>query len=163
MSRSTTSTLPSMFESRQHSPTNKKAPSLTSSGPIMTSSPGSPWTCLESRGNLLNTPRISSQQPVTQRLRRFDEEKHKAIGEEVARLLVVGFVREIHHPMWVTNPVLVKKKNGSWRMCVNYTGSIRHAPRTIFLSHILTRSWTRLLDESSFPSQTHTRAITKSP
>jgi hypothetical protein len=51
--------------------------------------------------------------PVTQWLYRFDEEKRKAIGEEIAKLLAVGFVKEINHPMWVVNPVLVKKKNGS--------------------------------------------------
>jgi hypothetical protein len=50
---------------------------------------------------------------VAQRLRHFDEEKGKAIGEELAKLLAAGFVREIHHPVWVANLVLVKKKNGS--------------------------------------------------
>jgi hypothetical protein len=49
---------------------------------------------------------------VAQRLRRFNEEKCKAIGEEVVKLLAVGFVREIHHPVWVANHVLVKK-NGN--------------------------------------------------
>jgi hypothetical protein len=49
---------------------------------------------------------------VAQRLRRFNDEKCKAIGEEVVKLLAVGFVREIHHPVWVANHVLVKK-NGN--------------------------------------------------
>jgi hypothetical protein len=35
--------------------------------------------------------------------------------------LATGFIREIHHPEWVVNPMLIKKKNVSWRMCVNYT------------------------------------------
>ena len=30
--------------------------------------------------------------PVKQRLRRFDEEKCRAIGEEIAKLLVAGFI-----------------------------------------------------------------------
>ena len=48
---------------------------------------------------------------VKQFLRRF-------IVEEVARLLAVGFIIEVFHPEWLANPVLVLKKNGTWRMCV---------------------------------------------
>jgi hypothetical protein len=78
--------------------------------------PGIPREITEHALNIQPTTR-----PVAQRLRRFDEEKRKAIGEEAAKLLVARFIQEIHHPMWVANPVLVKKKNRSWRMCVDYT------------------------------------------
>jgi hypothetical protein len=54
-------------------------------------------------------------------LRRFDEEKRKVIGEEIHKLLEAGFIKEVHHPEWLANPVLVKKKSGEWRMCVDYT------------------------------------------
>jgi hypothetical protein len=60
--------------------------------------------------------------PVQQHLRRFDEKKRKAINEELAKLLAVGFIREVQHLDWLANPVLVKKKNGKWRMCVDCTG-----------------------------------------
>ena len=33
--------------------------------------------------------------PVKQRLRRFDEEKRRAIGEEIAKLLAAGFIKEV--------------------------------------------------------------------
>ena len=36
--------------------------------------------------------------PVKQRLCRFDEEKHRAIGEEIAKLLVTRFIKEVYHP-----------------------------------------------------------------
>ena len=36
--------------------------------------------------------------PVKQFLPRFNEERRKAIGEEVARLLVAGFIVEVFHP-----------------------------------------------------------------
>ena len=49
--------------------------------------------------------------PVKQRLRRFDEEKRRAIREEIAKLLAAGFIREVHHPEWLANPVLVRKKS----------------------------------------------------
>jgi hypothetical protein len=54
----------------------------------------------------------ADSEPVKQRLRRFDEEKRKVIGEEVNKLLEAGFIKEVHHPEWLANPVLVKKKNG---------------------------------------------------
>ena len=45
--------------------------------------------------------------PVKQCMRRFDKEKRRAIDEEIAKLLAVGFIREVHHPEWLANPVLV--------------------------------------------------------
>jgi predicted thioredoxin/glutaredoxin len=36
--------------------------------------------------------------PVKQRIRRFNDEKCKAIGEEVMKLLSAGFIREVFHP-----------------------------------------------------------------
>ena len=50
--------------------------------------------------------------PVKQRLCRFDEVKRRAIGEEIAKLLVAGFIKEVHHPEWLANPVLIQKKSG---------------------------------------------------
>jgi hypothetical protein len=58
---------------------------------------------------------------VQQRLRRFDEEKRRAIDEEIMKLLVAGFIKKVYHPKWLANPVLVKKKSRKWRMCVYYT------------------------------------------
>jgi len=63
----------------------------------------------------------ASSKPVKQRLCRFDEEKRKIIGEEVHKLLTAGFIKEVHHPDWLANPVLFKKNNGKMRMCVDYS------------------------------------------
>jgi hypothetical protein len=59
--------------------------------------------------------------PVKQPLRCFDEEKRRTIGEEIRKLMVAGFIKEVFHPEWLANPVLVKKKGRKWRMCVDYT------------------------------------------
>jgi len=40
----------------------------------------------------------AGSKPVKQRLRRFDEEKRKIIGEEIHKLLTAGFIKEVHHP-----------------------------------------------------------------
>jgi len=69
---------------------------------------------------------------VKQRLRRFDEEKRRIIGEEIHKLLAAGFIKEVHHPDWLANPVLVKKKIGKMRMCVDYTSLNKACPKVPF-------------------------------
>ena len=64
--------------------------------------------------------------PVKQFLCRFNEERHKAIGEEVARLLAAGFIIEVFHP------VLVLNMNCTWRMCVDYTDLNKACPADPF-------------------------------
>ena len=51
--------------------------------------------------------------PVKQHLRRFDEEKCRAIGEDIAKLLAARFIKEVYHPKWLANPILVRKE---WEM-----------------------------------------------
>ena len=51
--------------------------------------------------------------PIRQFLRRFNDERRKAIGEEIARLLAAGFIVEVLHPRGLANPVRVFKKNGT--------------------------------------------------
>ena len=70
--------------------------------------------------------------PVKQRLRRFDEEKRRAIGEEIAKLLAAGFIKEAHHVEWLANPILVRKKSRKWRMCVDYMGLNKACPKDLF-------------------------------
>jgi hypothetical protein len=49
--------------------------------------------------------------PVTQPMRRFDEPKRKAIASDLHRLENKRFIREIKASTWVSNPVIVPKKN----------------------------------------------------
>ena len=42
-----------------------------------------------------------NSKPVKQRLRRFDELKRRAIGEEVHKLLEAGFIKEVFYPEWL--------------------------------------------------------------
>jgi hypothetical protein len=69
---------------------------------------------------------------VQQRMRSFDEERRWAIGVELRKLLLAGFIKEVFHPTWLANPVLIKKKNGRWRMCVEYTGLNKVCPKVPF-------------------------------
>jgi hypothetical protein len=47
---------------------------------------------------------------IRQKLRRFTPDKREAIRAELARLVVAGFIREVLHPEWLANPVLVLKR-----------------------------------------------------
>ena len=69
---------------------------------------------------------------VKQHLHHFDEEKCRSIGEEIAKLLAPEFIKEVYHPEWLANPVLVQKKSGEWRMCVDYTGLNKACPKDPF-------------------------------
>ena len=71
--------------------------------------------------------------PVKQRLCHFNEEKHRAISKEIVKLLAAGFIKEVYHPEWLANSVLVRKrvKNGE---CVLTTWvSTKHVQRICFL------------------------------
>ncbi|XP_075640281.1 uncharacterized protein LOC142612035 [Castanea sativa] len=60
------------------------------------------------------TPR---QQPP----RRASQEHAEAVKEEVGKLKQAGAIKEIFYPEWLANTVVVKKKNGKWRVCVDFT------------------------------------------
>ena len=71
--------------------------------------------------------------PKKQWLRRFSPDKREAIKKELAKLLATGFIKEVYHPEWLTNPVLVQKKNNNeWRMCIDYTDLNKHCPKDPF-------------------------------
>ena len=86
--------------------------------------PGIPQEVAEHALRLIPDPK-----PTKQRLRRFDDERCRAIGDEIAKLLAAGFIREIFHSDWLANPVLVKKKTEKWRMCIDYIGLNKACPK----------------------------------
>ena len=59
----------------------------------------------------------------------FAQERDKAIAEEVQKLLVADFIREVYYPDWLVNMVMVKKANGKWKMCVDFTDLNRACPK----------------------------------
>ncbi|GKC64392.1 reverse transcriptase domain-containing protein, partial [Tanacetum coccineum] len=59
--------------------------------------------------------------PVRQKKRGQAPERARAIQVEVQKLVEVGIMREVYYHDWLSNPVMVKKHDGSWRMCVDFT------------------------------------------
>ena len=65
----------------------------------------------------------------TQGVTRYTPEKRAAIQDEINRLLKADFVREVPFPEWLANPIMVKKPNGTWRICVDYTDLNKACPK----------------------------------
>jgi hypothetical protein len=64
-----------------------------------------------------------------QKLHKMSEEKVATAKKEVQRLLDVGFIHEVQYPSWLVNGVMVKKKNGKWRMCTDFTDLNKCCPK----------------------------------
>jgi hypothetical protein len=60
------------------------------------------------------------------------EEKVEAAKDEVRRLLDAGFIKEVTYPEWLANIVMVKKKNGKWRMCTDFIDLNKCCPKDDF-------------------------------
>jgi hypothetical protein len=58
--------------------------------------------------------------PKKQKLIKMSEEKVKAVEAEVQRLQDAKVIKEVLYPVLLANTVPVKKKNGKWRMCVDF-------------------------------------------
>ena len=54
-------------------------------------------------------------------MRRFHLDRHQIIQTKVDNLLAARFIREVKYPEWPANVVVVPKKGGKWRVCVDYT------------------------------------------
>jgi hypothetical protein len=70
--------------------------------------PGVPRELIDHSLNV--DPKATSKR---QHLRRFADDRQDAIKKELAKLLAAGFIREVLHPEWLANPVLVRKKNSN--------------------------------------------------
>ena len=63
---------------------------------------------------------VHTAKPIKQKVRRFHLDRHQIIQTEVDNLLKAGLIREIKYPEWLANVVVVPKKGGKWRVCVDY-------------------------------------------
>ena len=69
---------------------------------------------------------------VRQKWRPVSGERAKALKEEVDRLLNVGLIKEEFYHIWLANPVLVKKPNGKWRTCFDFSDLNKACPKNSF-------------------------------
>ena len=66
---------------------------------------------------------------MKQKLRRQDPEKQDYIIQEIEKLKKAKFIREVSHPEWVANPVVVPKASGGKRLCVDFRDLNKACPK----------------------------------
>ncbi|GKC94832.1 reverse transcriptase domain-containing protein [Tanacetum coccineum] len=67
--------------------------------------------------------------PVRQKKRGQAADRNQAIQEEVGKLVEAGIMKEVHYHDWLSNPVMVKKHDDSWRMCVDFKDLNKACPK----------------------------------
>ncbi|XP_071687093.1 uncharacterized protein [Rutidosis leptorrhynchoides] len=67
--------------------------------------------------------------PVRQKKRGVAPERSEWLKAEVDKLVKENILREVRYQTWVANQVLVKKPDGSWRMCVDFTDINKACPK----------------------------------
>ena len=70
-----------------------------------------------------------SSKPVCQKKGVFASERDNTIKEKVQKLTTVQQIREVYYPNWLANVVMVKKANGKWRMCMDFTNINKACPK----------------------------------
>jgi hypothetical protein len=71
-----------------------------------------------------------SFRPRKQRLWKMSDDKAEGAWNKVKRLLSAGVITEVTYPEWLANTVMVKKANGKWRMCIDFTDLNKASQRT---------------------------------
>jgi hypothetical protein len=89
--------------------------------------PGIPREVIEHQLKVYPDTKSVSQKPWRQFVERQD-----FIREEVRKLLHAGFIEEVHHPVWLANPVVVLKVNGKLRMGIDYTSLNKACPKDLY-------------------------------
>ena len=75
---------------------------------------------------------LPTAKPIRQKVRRFHQDRHQIIQTEEDNLLIAGFIREVKYHEWLANVVVVPKKGGKWRVCVDYTNLNEACPKDNF-------------------------------
>jgi hypothetical protein len=70
--------------------------------------------------------------PRKHKLWRMSSDKAEGERNEVKRLLSDGVIREVTYLEWLANTVMVKKANGKWRMCIDFTDLNKACPKDEF-------------------------------
>lgn len=70
--------------------------------------------------------------PVKQKKRTFALERAEAINTEVRKLVAADILKEVYYPTWLANPVMIKKPDGGWRLCIDFTDLNKYCPKSCY-------------------------------
>ena len=95
------------------------------------------WSAYEALGVdpnfICHHPNVnSSVLPKKQSSRRLSKEHSDVVKEVVLKLKRIGAIKEVFYPEWLANTVVVKKKNGKWWVCVDFTDINKACPKDPF-------------------------------
>ncbi|GJS86122.1 RNA-directed DNA polymerase, eukaryota [Tanacetum coccineum] len=71
-------------------------------------------------------------EPVAQKRRVMAYDRTQVVSKEVEEWVSAGIVRPVRYPTWISNPVLVKKGDGSWRMCIDFKNVNSACPKDYY-------------------------------
>ncbi|GJU05758.1 reverse transcriptase domain-containing protein [Tanacetum coccineum] len=71
-------------------------------------------------------------EPKAQKKRSLATYRRKVMTDEVNEWLKAGIIRRVRYPTWVANPVLVKKVDRSWRMCIDFKDLNKACPKDLY-------------------------------
>ena len=67
--------------------------------------------------------------PKKQPPQRSSKDHSDAIKDEMVKLKQAGAIKKVFYPKWLANIVVVKKKNGKWRVYVSFTDLNKGLPK----------------------------------
>ena len=70
--------------------------------------------------------------PRKQPPRCSSKEHSNAVKKKVNKLKQAEAIKEVFHPKWLANTMVVKKKNRKWRVCVDFTDLNKASPKDSF-------------------------------
>ncbi|GJV22497.1 hypothetical protein Tco_1371517 [Tanacetum coccineum] len=71
----------------------------------------------------------SHAKPIKQIKKGLGPDRNMAACKETEELTKAGILRKVKHQTWVANPVMVKKSDRGWRMCVDFTDINKAYPK----------------------------------
>ena len=71
--------------------------------------------------------------PKKQSPPRSSKEHADSVRDKVMKLKKAGAIKEVFYLEWLANIVVVKKKNGKWRVCVDFIDMNKACPKDPFL------------------------------
>ena len=75
--------------------------------------------------------------PKKQPPRRSSKDHSDVVKDEVIKLKQAGAIKEVFYLKWLANILVVKKKNGKWRVCVDFTDLNKACPIDPFLMPLI--------------------------
>ena len=70
--------------------------------------------------------------PKRQPPRCLSKEHANTVKDEVTKLKKARTIKEVFYPEWLAKTIVVKKKSGKWRVCVDFTDLNKACPKDLF-------------------------------